>query len=709
MKVNILDLIDFEKVDILLEGFNKTTGFVTAILDLEGNVLSKSGWRTMCTHFHRINPKTAAQCTVSDTVLANKMADGEKYHFYKCLNGLVDVAVPIVINGEHIANLFSGQFFFEEPDRAFFKKQAEKYRFDEKEYLDALEKVPVINQEKVKTAMDFLLNMTVLISDLAFQKFELMHLNNNIKESEEKFKSVFEAANVGKSITSLTGDIEVNEAFCKMLGYTREELKHKKWQDLTPEEEISSNEKFLQQLLKGEKDSVRYEKRYICKNKTHVWVDLSVSIQKESSGNPLYYIATMIDITNRKQLEEEHRLAEELFSNTFQIGPTGMTITRNSDGKFIDANESFCKMIEYNRDEIIGQTSVSLNLWMPEERKRMIEQMPNSGGLRNFEIQIRAKSGKLIHLLVSSKEFDLRGETCQITTTIDITQRKKAEQIILDSQAKLNETLENSNRARKTLLSVLEDQQRTQKEINTLNAELENRVNERTAQLEAANKELEAFSYSVSHDLRAPLRHINGFISLFLENKTGQFSEEELGYLNTVTHSATEMGKLIDALLSFSKLNQTALRKVTIDTIQVVKAGLNLFEKEIEERKIEIKINQLPETLGDHQLITQVWTNLISNAIKYTSKTEQAKIELGSFAENNQNTFFIKDNGTGFNMKYADKLFKVFQRLHKPRDFEGIGIGLANVNRIITRHGGRCWAEGELNKGAAFYFSLPNE
>jgi PAS domain S-box-containing protein len=172
MVANKIAFIDFAKVDKLLEGFNKTTGFVTAILDLEGNVLSKSGWRQMCTHFHRVHPETAQKCTHSDTELANKMAEGAKYHFYKCHNGLIDVAVPIRINGEHVANLFSGQFFFEKPDVGFFKQQAKKYGFDEAKYLEALEKVPVVTEQEVKTAMDFLLDMTQLISDLGYQKIE---------------------------------------------------------------------------------------------------------------------------------------------------------------------------------------------------------------------------------------------------------------------------------------------------------------------------------------------------------------------------------------------------------------------------------------------------------------------------------------------------------------------------------------------------------
>jgi len=219
MKVHKLNLLDFEKVNTLLEGFNKSTGFVTAILDFDGNVLSKSGWRQICTEFHRINPETAKKCTISDTELAGKMAEGETYHFYKCLNGLIDVSVPLVINGEHIANLFSGQFFFEEPDISFFKKQAEKYGFDEDKYLAALKNVPVVSREKVKTTMDFLLNMTQLISETTFQKFEQMELNKAIEESEVKFRSYVDNAPHGIFITDENGKyIEVNPAACKITG-----------------------------------------------------------------------------------------------------------------------------------------------------------------------------------------------------------------------------------------------------------------------------------------------------------------------------------------------------------------------------------------------------------------------------------------------------------------------------------------------------------
>ena len=186
MEINLLNLIDFEEVNKLLEGFNQSTGFVTAILDLEGNVLSKSGWRQICTQFHRVHPETAKKCTISDTVLAGELSKGEKYHFYECLNGLVDIAVPLLINGEHIANLFSGQFFFTAPDRNFFKIQAGNYGFNEQEYLSALDNVPVVSKEKVKVAMDFLLSMTQLISEMTYQKLEQVQLNEALMRSEER-------------------------------------------------------------------------------------------------------------------------------------------------------------------------------------------------------------------------------------------------------------------------------------------------------------------------------------------------------------------------------------------------------------------------------------------------------------------------------------------------------------------------------------------
>ena len=244
----------------------------------------------------------------------------------------------------------------------------------------------------------------------------------------------------------------------------------------------------------------------------------------------------------------------------------------------------------------------------------------------------------------------------------------------------------------------------TNKKNVNLNLEKEKRAEE----LIIANKELEAFSYSVSHDLRAPLRHISGFVDLLNNNNSTQLDSKGLRFLNIITESAHEMGNLIDALLTFSRLSRTELQRVKINSKNIVSRALKTFSDELICRTVKINISDLPDEMGDENLINQVWVNLISNALKYSRNKEKAVIDIGGKVENGEVIFHIKDNGAGFDMKYVDKLFRVFQRLHKERDFEGIGIGLANVNRIIVRHGGKCWAESKVGKGATFLFSVPN-
>jgi len=260
------------------------------------------------------------------------------------------------------------------------------------------------------------------------------------------------------------------------------------------------------------------------------------------------------------------------------------------------------------------------------------------------------------------------------------------------------------------------EKKRVEQELRQAQAHLEQRVAERTAELEAANKELEAFSYSVSHDLRSPLRAIDGFSRILLEDYAAALPDEAREFLHDVRTSAQQMGRLVDDLLAFARLSRHPLRRQTVEMNELVQQSLVELRRENAAGQVELRVGSLPKCLGDPALLKQVWLNLISNAIKYSRKAAEPIVEIGSLPDatallpsgaDARTTYFVKDNGVGFDMRYAHKLFGVFQRLHRAEEFDGTGVGLAIVQRIVHRHGGRIWADARPNHGATFFFTLP--
>jgi len=438
MSARILDLIDFEKVDTLLEGFNKTTGFVTAILDLQGNVLSKSGWRQICTEFHRVHPETSKKCTISDTELAGKMAEGDKYHFYQCLNGLIDVAVPIIIKGEHIANLFTGQFFFEEPDSAFFKKQSEKYGFNKEIYLKALRKVPVVSKEKVLAAMGFLLNMTQVISEMTFQKIEQMELNKTIKESEEKYRYLF--ANNPQPMWIYDLDslafLEVNEAAVNHYGYSQEEFLLMTLKDIRPGEDIPALLKNVE-LTKPNYNSSG-EWLHIKKNGEVIIVEIT-SHSVEYNGRKARHVL-IHDITQRKNTEVALRNNKIRLQTLIQTIPD-LVWMKSPEGVYISCNKTFELLFGAKEADIIGKTDYEFvskeiaDLFRENDRKAIIAGKPTS----NEELLTFADNSHQAYMeVIKTPTYDTNGTLIGVLGIgRDITERKLAEKTLLDSREDL--------------------------------------------------------------------------------------------------------------------------------------------------------------------------------------------------------------------------------------------------------------------------------
>jgi PAS domain S-box-containing protein len=567
---------------------------------------------------------------------------------------------------------------------------------------------------KVNYQNDIPIRMLGLCVDVSEQKLAEEALN----ESEKKFRSLFETMSEGIVYEDHDGKIiSANPAAERLLGLSLEQLQGRtsldpNWKAIHEDGSPFPGENHsLHVAAKTGKASIgEIMGIYNPKSDSYIW--LSVNSTPEflpGEKKPFRAYAVFRDITDRKQAEDTLKSSEEKYRLLFQNYTAGFAlheILLNAEGHpcdyiFLEINRAFETLTGFKAKDIIG--------------KRVLEVLPNTEPywIKTYgEVALKGKISTFENFHQDlNKHFQVSAYSPEpgkfATVFLDITERKEAERKILESQAKLSKALELSNLSRQTLLSVLEDQKMAEQEIQRLNAELEKRVIERTSQLTAANKEMEAFSYSVSHDLRAPLRHINAFTEILAREYSAQLPDDAREHLGKIVNSVQKMGVLIDDLLSFSRTGRAEINKSYLNMTEAINDALTQVQSSMTERNIDLNISPLPEIYGDYNLLRQVWLNLLDNAIKYTRTKEKAVISVGYKEEKSEYIFLIKDNGVGFDIKYAEKLFGVFQRLHSSSQFEGTGIGLANVQRIILRHGGRVWAEGETDKGAAFYFSIP--
>ncbi len=753
-----------------------------------------------------------------------------------------------------------------------------------------------------------------------------------LREGGDKFGYVWEHSLLAKSITRPSGGLEVNRAFCDMLGYSAEELQGRSWHEISHPDDIAETERIVGDLLSGAQDQAWFTKRYLHKGGSVVWCEVSTSLRRDASGKPLYFMTSMLDITARTAteaalLESEvryralfdgmlegivycliifdedgdpidfraldvnpvfsrltglegvtgKRLLEvlptirddspELFAALRRVARGGPSEEFEFDfkplGRWLrisafcpapdhlvavfedittrklaeEASEANARLVvesqraaaigSYRTDFVMGRWWSSevldelfgidasfdrtiaswLELIHPDDREGMerylTEEVIGRGLPFDHEYRVVRRADGAIRWVNGLGEVALAEDGSALTligTIQDVTERRHAQDLLLGASRRLSMALQVAkagiwdwntvsgqitwtpemyplfgldpvtseasfdswrsalhpddrvqaeNRTAEALAShsildsdyrvvfpdgqvrwinaigegtydaqgepvrmvgVCQDitqRKQSEGEIRRLNESLERRVERRTAQLTAANEELEAFSYSVSHDLRAPLRHVSGYVNLLKRRMPESIPEKSRHYLEAITDAVHTMDALIENLLQFSRSSRVEPQRSDVDMDGLARATLERLLEMEPDRSIECIVASLPVVRGDPAMLQQVWVNLLGNAMKFTGPRARAVIEIGARDADQETVFFVRDNGVGFDMQHADKLFGVFQQLHAADEFDGTGIGLANVRRIITRHGGRTWAEAKPDEGATLFFSLP--
>jgi len=493
-----------------------------------------------------------------------------------------------------------------------------------------------------------------------------------------QFAALVECSDDAIISKTLAGEITSwNPGAEKLFGYTAHEAVGQTMLRFIPPERRHEEVDILARIARGE--TLRhFETVRLRKDGERIDVSVTISPIKDPRGKIIGVSKIARDISERKLADHNFQLLlKEVTDLKAALDEHAIVAITDPKGKINYVNDKFCAISQFARAELLGQDHRLINSGHhPKEFFRELWATIARGKVWRGEIKNRARDGSFYWVDTTIVPFlHADGRPRQyVAIRADITERKKAEEA-----------------------------------VRQLNAELESRVAQRTAELEAANHELEAFSYSVSHDLRAPLRAVNGFTRILLEDFSAALPPAARHYLERANLGSQRMGELIDDLLAFSRLSRQPVTRKQVPPAALVKTIWEELKPQWESRHVELRVDPLPDCLADPALLKQVWVNLLANAIKYTRPRELAQVTVGCTQASGQTVYFVRDNGVGFDMQYVDKLFGVFQRLHRMEEFEGTGVGLAIVQRIIHRHGGRIWATAQVGQGATFYFSLAGD
>ena len=798
----LAELIDVVRLQRLCDGLSAVSGTVLAVLDRDGAVLVASGWQDICTAFHRANPASAAGCLESDRRINRRLVESieaPEHIAYKCANGLWDVAFPLIIDGRHVATVFTGQFFYDddEVDVEAFRAQAAELGFDETAYLEALERVPILAHAQVEQTIEFLADLAGMLADLGLSALDREKDHAALMDSELRLRLANKATNDVVWDLDVASDVQLwNAAGATVFGWKSVldgPIPATWWSERVHPDDLGPiMAEYDEVLADPGATSWVADYRFRKADGTYAQVLDRGHVVRDGDGRPTRMIGAMLDISERQREEQELQESRDLMQLIIRHDPNAIAVF-DDELRFIFVSDHFLEDYGVRDRDVIGQHLYEIFPELPQ-RWREIHQSVLAGAVeraeedpfprpdghvdwttwecrpwhkadggiggmilytelvtarriaaealrqsrRQYETFINAtddiaflKDDELRYVIANPANAALFGREVEeiVGRTDDQLMPPDAAAACRDSDLralkmgglvvsteaagdrvyesrKFPVALTNGRTGVGGYVRDVTEQRRAEGEIRRLAADLERRVDLRTAQLEATNRELESFAYSISHDLRAPLRALNGFSEILLQDYAEVLDDAGRDHLRRIKGAANHMAGLMDGLLQLSRLNreELALQRVDLGGI----AASIVAELREREPGRDVVVDIAPDLVAeaDPKLTHAVLDNLLGNAWKFTSRHDRARVKVGAAQTGRGRAFYVADDGAGFDMRYATNLFGAFQRLHTPEQFEGTGIGLATVQRIVHRHGGTVWAEGEVERGATFWFTL---